>query len=76
MKQGMKFLTTLTGTMNSWKNGSVAKLEGRASVVVEFLSRWLAVSAATSVSSRKASFARHSKSFGSNCFNDKLLYYQ
>ena len=64
----MKFLTTLTRTMNSCKIDSVARLEGRASVAVEFLSRWPAVSAATSVSykaylSRKASIARRSQSF-------------
>ena len=36
LKQRMKFLTILTRTMNSCKICSVAKLEGRASVTVEF----------------------------------------
>ena len=44
LKRGMKFLKNLTHTMNS------CKLEGRASVAVEFLSRWPAISATTSVS--------------------------
>ena len=65
LKQGMKFLATLTRTMSSCKICSVAKLEGHSSVAVEVLSRWPAASAATSAShkayiSRKASITRRS----------------
>ena len=65
LKLGTKFLLTVTHVINSCKINSLGKLEGPASVAVEFLSRWPAVSATTSVSyeaylSRKVSIARHS----------------